>query len=117
MQFDLKKIKEINFSQLIREALTLTWKKKYLWWFGLLSFFGTISQISLPFSKKEEPEKIENFPELLAIIEKNQERILWIGLTVLLIIILFSLLSVFFSWHTNQVYSIRTRRKSGKFPQ
>lgn len=91
------KEKEINYIQIVKDSLKITWENKFLWWFGLLISLGGGGMSGLNYSFENEeaeeipPETIENLRYFWSIYRE------WIiaGLVALfLLVFIFYILSV-----------------------
>ena len=80
----------INYLEIIQKAWAITWKNKYLWWFGFFVALGGTGGINFFFNsgdeKKLDPAQNEKFLEFFS------QNMSWI---ITLIIIAFSLLIIF----------------------
>ena len=75
-------MKEINYLEIIKEAWLVTWKNKYLWWFGLFLTLGGGLNLNFPgFNGSKEPGKI---PDSINIFFSNHWEIISIAIAVVI---------------------------------
>ena len=94
MQFNAKKLKEINFIEIIKESFIFAWQKKYLWWFGLLIVLGNFGSFNFSFDSEEFEENQEVIGKAISFISAHQNLFIAIVIILILLFILFFILSI-----------------------
>lgn len=82
-------MKKINYTQILKDAWEVTWKNRYLWWFGLLIFLSGGGGM---FSSSDSHKK-EDYQQIMDFIQAHQQIIIIIGCVVFLIWLAFLILS------------------------
>ena len=81
-------MKKINYLQILKSAWKVTWKNKYLWWFGLFILFSSGGTF---FSGKFEEGDFQQASDFFA---SHQQIVLAVGGTCLLVWIAFIILGI-----------------------
>ncbi|MFA6159764.1 MAG: hypothetical protein WC678_01585 [Parcubacteria group bacterium] len=86
---------KINYLQIIKDAWKITWKNRYLWWFGFFVTLGGGGGMNYFFNsgedKKLDPAQNEKILEFLS---QNMHWIIAVAIIVFLLLIIFSVLSI-----------------------
>lgn len=85
----------INYLEIIKKAWTITWKNRYLWWFGFFVTLGGGGGMNYFFNSGEE-EKLDpaQNEKVLEFFSQNMHWILTFAIIAFLLVIIFSILCI-----------------------
>ncbi|HAT73711.1 MAG: hypothetical protein US30_C0005G0005 [Candidatus Moranbacteria bacterium GW2011_GWF2_36_839] len=86
---------KINYLQIIKDAWKITWKNRYLWWFGFFVTLGGGGGMNYFFNSGEE-EKLDpaQNEKILEFFSQNMHWILTFAIIAFLLVIIFSILCI-----------------------
>jgi len=85
----------INYLEIIKKAWAITWKNRYLWWFGFFVALGGGGGINYFFNSGEEKElDLAQNEKILEFISQNIRWIIAFAIVAILLLIIFSVLGI-----------------------